>query len=124
MPSITRSTPKNVRSRWSSLPSASIRMCQAARIAARTRPKRKGRDDSGKQASSGSRYLHCATSVTAGDRAAPAWTGAPTADDESVHRVLHAAGIKPLIENRALWKSELERMLPGHTGRSNLVYDE
>jgi len=46
------------------------------------------------------------------------------ADDESVHRLLHAAGIKPLIENRALWKSEPERMLPGHTGRSNLVYDE
>ena len=46
------------------------------------------------------------------------------ADDEAVHRLLHAAGIKPLIENRALWKSEPERMLPGHTGRSNLVYDE
>jgi hypothetical protein len=46
------------------------------------------------------------------------------ADDEAVHRLLHAAGIKPLIENRALWKSDLERMLPGHTGRSNLVYDE
>lgn len=46
------------------------------------------------------------------------------ADDEAVHDLLHAAGIKPLIENRALWKSELERVLPGHTGRSNLVYDE
>lgn len=46
------------------------------------------------------------------------------ADDEAVHRLLYAAGIKPLIENRALWKSESERMLPGHTGRSNLVYDE
>ena len=46
------------------------------------------------------------------------------ADDEAVHRLLHTAGIRPLIENRALWKSELERMLPGHTGRSNLVYDE
>ena len=46
------------------------------------------------------------------------------ADDEAVHRLLHAAGIKPLIENRALWKSELDRILPGHTGRSNLVYDE
>jgi Transposase DDE domain/Transposase domain (DUF772) len=46
------------------------------------------------------------------------------ADDEAVHRLLHAAGIKPLIENRALWKTESERMLPGHTGRSNLVYDE
>ena len=46
------------------------------------------------------------------------------ADDEAVHRLLHAAGIKPLIQNRGLWKSEPERMLPGHTGRSNLVYDE
>src|SRR6516225_9953421 len=46
------------------------------------------------------------------------------ADDEAVHRLLYKAGIKPLIENRALWKTELERMLPGHTGRSNLVYDE
>jgi len=46
------------------------------------------------------------------------------ADDEGVHQVLHAAGIKPLIENRALWKTEPERMLPGQTGRSNVVYDE
>ena len=46
------------------------------------------------------------------------------ADDEAVHHLLHAAGIKPLIENRALWRSEPERLLPGHTGRSNLVYDE
>jgi hypothetical protein len=38
--------------------------------------------------------------------------------------LLHTAGIRPLIENRALWKSEPERMRPGHTGRSNLVYDE
>jgi hypothetical protein len=46
------------------------------------------------------------------------------ADDEKVHQVLSAAGIKPLIKNRALWKGEPERMLPGHTGRSNVVYDE
>lgn len=46
------------------------------------------------------------------------------ADDEAVHRLLHKAGIKPVIENRGLWKTEPERMLPGHTGRSNLVYDE
>jgi hypothetical protein len=46
------------------------------------------------------------------------------ADDEAVHELLHAAGIKPLIENRALWKTESERLLAGHTGRSNLVYDE
>lgn len=46
------------------------------------------------------------------------------ADDGAVHQLLHKAGIKPLIENRALWRTEPERMLPGHTGRSNLVYDE
>lgn len=46
------------------------------------------------------------------------------ADCEAVHRLLHAAKIKPLIENRALWKGDSEKMLPGHTGRSNLVYDE
>jgi Transposase DDE domain/Transposase domain (DUF772) len=46
------------------------------------------------------------------------------ADDEKVHQVLDAAGIKPLIQHRALWKTEPERMLPGHTGRSNVVYDE
>jgi hypothetical protein len=46
------------------------------------------------------------------------------ADDEAVHRLLQAVGIKPLIQNRGLWKSEPERLLPGHTGRSNLVYDE
>src|SRR5262249_52410449 len=46
------------------------------------------------------------------------------ADDEKVHQALDAAAIKPLIENRALWKTEPERMLPGHTGRSNVVHDE
>ena len=30
-----------------------------------------------------------------------------------VHRVLHKAQIKPLIENRSLWKEEQERMRPG-----------
>ena len=45
------------------------------------------------------------------------------ADDVAVHRLLHAARIKPLIETH-LWKSEPERMLPGHTGRSNRSYDE
>jgi hypothetical protein len=33
-------------------------------------------------------------------------------------------GIRPVIENRALWKTEPERMLPGHDGTSNVVYDE
>src|SRR5262249_26886097 len=46
------------------------------------------------------------------------------ADDEKVHQALDAAGIRPLIENRALCKTEPERMLPGHTGRSNVVHDE
>ena len=43
-----------------------------------------------------------------------------------MHRLLHKAGIKPVIENRPgdLWKGEPERMLPGHTGVLNLVYDE
>ncbi len=48
------------------------------------------------------------------------------ADDEKVHECLHAAGIKPLIQNRALWKEEPERPLPGPAGRYplHLVHDE
>ena len=46
------------------------------------------------------------------------------ADDGKVHRKLHRAGIKPVIQNRGLWKDESERMLPGHDGNSNIVYDE
>lgn len=46
------------------------------------------------------------------------------ADDEAIHDLLHEAGIRPLIQNRALWKSEPERLLPGHDGTSNVVYDE
>jgi hypothetical protein len=46
------------------------------------------------------------------------------ADDNNVHRILSQANIKPLIQNRSLWKDEPERMLPGHTGNSNVVYDE
>lgn len=46
------------------------------------------------------------------------------ADTEEVHEVLSEAGIKPVIQNRKLWKSEPERMLPGHDGNSNIVYDE
>ena len=48
-------------------------------------------------------------------------TGEPA---EKVHRVLHKARITPLIQNRSLWKDERQRMLPGHDGRSNIVYDE
>jgi len=46
------------------------------------------------------------------------------ADDSDVHALLDEAGIKPLIENRTCWKEDLERMLPGHDGTSNIVYDE
>ena len=46
------------------------------------------------------------------------------ADDNHVHRLLARAHIKPLIQNRSLWKEEHEKMLPGHDGNSNVVYDE
>ena len=46
------------------------------------------------------------------------------ADDNHVHRLLSKARIKPLIQNRSLWKEEHEKMLPGHDGNSNVVYDE
>ncbi len=46
------------------------------------------------------------------------------ADDAKTHAYLDQHKIMPVIENRALWKNEHERMLPGHDGRSNVVYDE
>jgi hypothetical protein len=46
------------------------------------------------------------------------------ADDEKVHEDLQERGIKPVIQNRALWKGESERLLPDHDGTSNIVYDE
>ncbi len=46
------------------------------------------------------------------------------ADDEKVHAMLDKAGIRPIIKNRSLWHDTEERMLPGHDGRSNMVYDE
>jgi hypothetical protein len=46
------------------------------------------------------------------------------ADDGEVHELLTQEGIKPVIQNRQLWKEEPERMLPGHDGNSNIVYDE
>lgn len=46
------------------------------------------------------------------------------ADDGAIHRDLAAAGIRPVLENRHLWKQELERLLPGHDGTTNVVYDE
>jgi hypothetical protein len=46
------------------------------------------------------------------------------ADTDEVHRELSGAGITPLIQMRGLWKTEPERLLPGHDGTSNVVYDE
>ena len=46
------------------------------------------------------------------------------ADTNDVHQLLSQANIKPVIQNRSLWKEEHERMLPGHDGNSNVVYDE
>ena len=46
------------------------------------------------------------------------------ADSNDVHRLLSKAHIKPIIQNRSLWQSEHERVLPGRDGRSNIVYDE
>ena len=46
------------------------------------------------------------------------------ADDNESHRRLNRAGIRPVIQNRRLWKDQTEQMLPGHDGRSNVVYDE
>ena len=46
------------------------------------------------------------------------------ADTVDAHEKLHACGIKPVIQNRALWKEEQEKLLPGHDGNSNVVYDE
>jgi hypothetical protein len=46
------------------------------------------------------------------------------ADTNDVHDLLSKNRIKPVIQNRSLWKEENERMLPGHDGNSNIVYDE
>jgi Transposase DDE domain/Transposase domain (DUF772) len=46
------------------------------------------------------------------------------ADSEDVHELLSGEGIKPLIQMRSLWQTDPERMLPGHDGSSNVVYDE
>lgn len=47
------------------------------------------------------------------------------ADSDEVHRMLHAKRIKPLIQNRSLWKQDLERPLPGREGEvTNIVHDE
>jgi hypothetical protein len=46
------------------------------------------------------------------------------ADTNDVHELLHESHIKPVIQIRSMWKSEPERMLPGHDGKSNIVYHE
>lgn len=46
------------------------------------------------------------------------------ADTNEVHELLSKNRIKAIIQNRSLWKEDHERMLPGHDGNSNIVYDE
>jgi hypothetical protein len=46
------------------------------------------------------------------------------ADSDEVHQVLSGKHIKPLIQMRSLWQIDPERLLPGHDGTSNVVYDE
>jgi Transposase DDE domain/Transposase domain (DUF772) len=46
------------------------------------------------------------------------------ADSDEAHTLLSGKRITPLIQMRSLWKTEPERMLPGHDGTSNVVYDE
>jgi hypothetical protein len=46
------------------------------------------------------------------------------ADSDDVHKTLSGKGIKPVIQMRALWEIDPERMLPGHDGSSNVVYTE
>src|SRR5262249_55938607 len=45
------------------------------------------------------------------------------ADDGEVHELLHEIGIKPLIQNRALWKEEAERVVGGRVPL-HIVHDE
>ena len=46
------------------------------------------------------------------------------ADDGDIHRLLDQNRIRPLIQIRNLWRQESERMFPGATGCSNVVYDK
>lgn len=46
------------------------------------------------------------------------------ADTNDVHELLSENQIKPVIQNRKLWKGDHERLLPGHDGNSNIVHDE
>ena len=45
-------------------------------------------------------------------------------DRNEVHDLLARHGIAGIIETRALWKENPERMLPGDDGNENIVYDE
>ena len=45
-------------------------------------------------------------------------------DNNPVHELLNRHHIRAVIQNRSLWKEDPERMLPGHDGNSNIVYDE
>lgn len=46
------------------------------------------------------------------------------ADTNDVHDWLSQEHIRAVIQNRSLWKEDPERLLPGHDGNSNVVYDE
>jgi Transposase DDE domain/Transposase domain (DUF772) len=46
------------------------------------------------------------------------------ADDEKVHALLHDAGVKPVIQNRALWPDEPERRPDDGRWPLNVVHDE
>jgi hypothetical protein len=47
------------------------------------------------------------------------------ADGESAHRALRKAKVKPVIQNRSLWREDFERPLPGREHEAtNLVHDE
>ena len=46
------------------------------------------------------------------------------ADTNEVHQLLSREHVRAVIQNRSLWKSEPERMLAGHDGNSNIVFDE
>jgi len=46
------------------------------------------------------------------------------ADNVNTHKLLHKAEIKPVIQNRQLWRDELERPLAGNAGVAKLVHDE
>ena len=46
------------------------------------------------------------------------------ADDVKTHTLMQEQHIKPVVQNRRMWREEEERMLPGHDGNSNIVYNE